>query len=457
MPMGESGPTPAGLDQVLEISMLEATRESGFAVALPELALAPRNVVALLGPSGCGKSTLLLGMLGLLPGVRCTGTLRLGGVEVPVADRAAWQPYLRERIVVVPQDAKAALDPLQTIGTQIRAVTDQDAAACDAALSDLMVEDPERISASYPHQVSGGQAQKALLAIALLREPALVVADEPSASLDEASVRELLHNLRLLRERHATAILFSTHDIWLVGALHARCFVHQEGRFVHQQLPSGPWPSPAAQSESRQESTSARREVLLQCKDVHVAFGAHEVLRGVTLELCAGQIVAVVGPSGCGKTTLARVLSGLRQPDSGWVARAHHTVQMLFQEAYASLTPHRTILDLVRETAAPGFSILAEAVRLGLSVDHLAHTAKELSAGQRRRAALLRALSVEPRVLILDEPTASLDHGTAAQVMSLLLEVLERHRLGCLLITHDRSLARTVAHEMMELVDGVLC
>jgi len=493
--MGGSEPAevvPTAPESVLQISMLEAKRDNGFAVVLPTLELNPGDVAALLGPSGCGKSTLLLGMLGLCDGVSCSGTLRFGGVEVPTADRAAWQRYLREQILLVPQDAKAALDPLQTIGTQIRTVTDYDLAACEAALGDLLVEDPDRICGSYPHQVSGGQAQKALLAIALLRQPTLLVADEPSASLDEGSVRELMHNLHLLQERHGTAILFSTHDIWLVGALRARCFVHRDGQFNREHPTSGPWPKPlpaaaaaaaapapapavaatapgpfpasiatgpppAPNPAATSQPAARPGEILLQCKDVRVSLGGHEILRGVNLELCAGEIISIVGPSGCGKTTLARVLSGHLQPDSGWIGGSQHGVQMLFQEAYASLTPHRSIFDLVGETAVPGFQIHAEATRLGLSVDRLAHTAGELSAGQRRRAALLRALSVEPRVLILDEPTASLDQDTASAVMSMVLEVLQRHHLGCLLITHDRSLARAVAHEMLELSEGVLC
>ncbi|MEE9127150.1 MAG: ATP-binding cassette domain-containing protein, partial [Planctomycetota bacterium] len=150
-------------------------------------------------------------------------------------------------------------------------------------------------------------------------------------------------------------------------------------------------------------------------------------------------------------------LSGHLQPDSGWIGGLNNGVHMLFQEAYASLTPHRSILDLVREIAAPGFSILGEAMRLGLSPDRLLHTAGELSSGQRRRAALLRALSVEPKVLILDEPTASLDRDTASAVMRLVLDVQQQRQLACLLITHDRSLAEAVADEVVEMSEGTLC
>lgn len=441
---------------ILEISMLAARRDDGFAVTLPSLTLEPGDVAALLGPSGCGKSTLLLGMLGLLngQGVRLDGALRFQGSPVPVADLEAWQPHLRQEILLLPQDAKAALDPLQTIGTQLRTVTERDAAACEAALADLLIPDPERICASYPHQVSGGQAQKALLAIALLRQPALLIADEPSASLDEGSTRELMHNLYLLRERHGTALLFATHDMWLVGALRARCYVHRDGEFYRETRATGTWPKPDLEGASVQ---AAKADVLLECRNVRVRRGGLDVLRGVDLEVCAGQIVAIVGPTGCGKTTLARVLSGHLQPDVGWIGGTHHGAQMLFQEAYASLTPHRTIFELVSEVAVPGFPILEEAMKLGLSVDRLAHRAGELSAGQRRRAALLRALAVEPKVLILDEPTASLDQDTAAAVMGLVLEVIARHHLGCILITHDRSLARAVAHRMLELSEGVLC
>ncbi len=437
---------------VLEASMLEARRENGFAIGLPALELGTGEVAALLGPSGCGKSTLLLSMLGLLRGVRCSGTLRFRGASVAAGDLDAWRPHLRGDITLVPQDARAALDPLQAIGTQIGTVTDRDQAACETALRELLVEEPARICRSYPHQVSGGQAQRALLAVALLRRPALLVADEPAASLDEGSVQELVHNLRLLREVHGTAILLSTHDRELARVLGARSFVHRSGQFLQETLASGEWPR-----RTPREPVMVKAEVLLECKNLCVSLDGHRIVRDVDLELRAGEIVAVVGPSGSGKTTLARALSGHLRPDSGWIGGVNHRVQMLFQEAYASLTPHRSILDLVREIAAPGFSILGEAMRLGLSPDRLLHTAGELSSGQRRRAALLRALSVEPKVLILDEPTASLDRDTASAVMRLVLDVQQQRQLACLLITHDRSLAEAVADEVVEMSEGTLC
>ena len=191
----------------------------------------------------------------------------------------------------------------------------------------------------------------------------------------------------------------------------------------------------------------------MQVCGVKKSFEDRCVLRGVDLEVAQSEVVAVVGPSGCGKTTLARILVGELAPDAGDV-RGARGAQLLSQDAYASLTPGRTVRSLLDETAVPGFDVLAEAASLGLTPVHLGKSAERLSGGERRRAALLRALSVGPPLLILDEPTASLDRARALDIMNLLIEVQRRRGLACLWVTHDLPLAHSFAHRVLQMRDG---
>jgi ABC-type glutathione transport system ATPase component len=425
-----------------------AVARPGFRAALPELVLGAGDAAALLGPSGCGKSTLLLALLGVLPELRAAGSATLLGASWPPAAARARREVLAARVAIVLQDARAALDPLARLDAQVAQATGARADAMEAALAELGIAAPRALLRRYPHQVSGGEAQRVGLAIALLRAPDLVVADEPTAGLDDLRRAELVQALLHLRARTGTAVLVATHDHALVEGLGARVYRHENGVFRAGGAPPPPWPE--AQTAPRAEA------VVLACRGLGLRRGAQWIVRDFDLLLRAGETVALVGSSGAGKTTIARILAGHEAPTAGRVDRpARRTaVQMLFQDAFGSLTPGRRIRDLIAEVAARGLDIDAEAAALGLLPAHLSRTAAELSGGERRRAALLRALAVRPEVLILDEPTASLDRATALPVLETLLRAQRRDGIGCLLITHDLELARAVAGSVIRIEDG---
>lgn len=430
-----------GRDVILECRDFAVARpESGFTVRVAELEVGAGQVACLLGPSGCGKTALLLGLLGLDPDLRRTGRAVVEGRPLPAPGSEEARRWLFERVTCVLQDARAALDPTERLLDQMRQATRAGPRDCAAALEELGVRDAAALVRRFPHQVSGGQAQRVLLAIARLRRPRLLVADEPTASLDAARREDLVASLGELTSG-GTAILAATHDDDFVAACGARAlpYVAAEGAFVPRVLERPAWP--------RSPETRGREAVVLACEGIGVRYGRKWVLRGVDLEVRAGESRALVGPSGAGKTTLARVLAGLQSPSEGRVHRppGRASVQMLFQDAYASLTPHLTLGRQVRETAAPGFDVRAEAAALGLTERHLERLPRELSGGERRRGALLRALSVRPRVLLLDEPTASLDRGTGVEVVRSLLALGVERRLAMLWITHDLDLAEAVA------------
>ncbi len=422
----------------------------GLSLRLPRLALGPGDSAALFGPSGGGKTTLLLAACGLLrrPGWTVAGSVQIAGVDVLTADPAAGRALRSSALTFLPQDAAAALDPLQPVGRWLGQVSGADEPARRAALARLGLDDAALLR-RLPQAISGGEAQRVLLAVALLRSPQLVVADEPTANLDGDSRQRVQRALRELADRGA-AVLVATHDSALPVALAARVLAPADDAFLPATLPEFAWPT-----ASRDGATE---DVLLALADVHHTFAGRPVLAGIDLELRSGEVVAIVGPSGAGKTTLARLAAGRLSPTAGTIRRpAGVGVQMVAQDAFASLTPGRRLDDLLAEASAPGFGMLAGVEAVALPEGALARTARRLSVGEQRRAALLRALAVEPRVLVLDEPTASLDSVTAQAVVSTLLALRARTGLAMLLITHDLALARAVGSRIYSLQGGRLC
>ncbi|MBX3462532.1 MAG: ATP-binding cassette domain-containing protein [Planctomycetes bacterium] len=425
-------------------------RRGGWSARIPALHLAAGGAAALFAPSGAGKSSLLAGLFGLLDDAGVTGVVRWRGAAWSALPGPARRRALREEIVFLPQDAAAALDPLAPIGRQVAQATGVPVATAAATLGELGVGHPEALCRRLPHEVSGGEAQRALLAIAFLRQPALLVADEPTAGLDAEAHRDVLQRLQALRGR-GVALLLATHDPRLPPAVGAVVHLGSDDGFRPGSIAVRPWPAAGAIAEVGQVPVLAARGIA-------IAFGGRVVLEGVDFVVHRGEVVALLGASGAGKTTLARILAGHLQPDAGTLERPARrpAVQLVPQDAFASLTPGRSVASLLAETAL-GTDAAAAAARLQLAADPLARSAGQLSGGERRRAALLRALSVRPDVLLLDEPTAGLDREAAIAVVQAVLALQRERGLAVVLITHDHELAAAVARRTVELRGGRLC
>ncbi|MBL8755757.1 MAG: ABC transporter ATP-binding protein [Planctomycetes bacterium] len=440
------------MSSVLAVREFIVQGPEGQRIAVSELQLQRGEVAALHGPSGSGKTTLLQAMFGLLqrPGWSLIGHVSCLGIAPALAGPAERRELLRHRVAFLPQDAHAALDPLQPVGQQIVQATGCDEAAAVAMLGRLGVADAAALSQRCPHAISGGQAQRVLLAIAFLRQPALVVADEPSASLDGGSYDELVVHLKALVQA-GSAVLLATHDHRLSRDLGAKVWTLRAGEFVPGERAAVAWPG----RPQRDIGTIP----VLAATGVRHAFGPRTVLDGVDFTLMRGEIVAIVGESGAGKTTLVRVLVGHLRPDLGTVNRParRSALQLVCQDAFGSLTPGARLGDLLAEAKAPYFDPRAGVASVRLAEAMLERTRDRMSGGERRRAALLRALAVHPDVLVLDEPTASLDRETAAAVLGTLLELQRSRGLGLVVVTHDLELAHAIAHRVLTLRGGKLC
>jgi ABC-type glutathione transport system ATPase component len=441
-----------GVQPILQVADFTVHRADGWSIALPALALEAGSVSAVHGPSGCGKTTLLQALFGLLDREQwaTSGRVRVRGRDLAIMSPQHRRHVLRHDLAILMQDAHSALDPLQPVGRQIEQATHCSERDAVAMLRRLGVADALVLVRRLPHEISGGQAQRVLLAIAFLRAPALVVADEPSASLDGGSYKELLQHLRALVEQ-GSAVLLATHDQRLLRDLDAGVLALEQGVFRRARPQHLPWPP-------RADRDDIGTVPVLAARGLRVAFGQRTVLDGVDFHVCRGETVAVVGESGAGKTTLGRVLAGHRRPDAGSVERPTRigAVQLVCQDALGSLTPGRPLRALLAEAQAPYFDLAAAANELRLEPGVLDRPAGRLSGGERRRVALLRAVAVQPDVLVLDEPTASLDRATGIGVIDALLRLQAGRSLALVVITHDLELAEAFAHRIVTIRGGRL-
>lgn len=437
------------------------------------------EAVGLVGRSGAGKSTLVSLVAGLGPGgLRWTAgeLVRLGQTLAPGAGPARFQPGLG----VLWQDAASSFDPLRPLEAHL-----EEARAVARAAGRRVSSAPELLATvglgpelgrAYPHQLSGGMLQRAQLAVVLAGDPELIVADEPTSALDPPSAAGVLQALAAARAVRPRALLLISHDLDLVFGMTQRVLALEAGRVAEldraraARAPSAAQPRPA---------TAAPLEPLVSLSGLghryvqatgRLGLGRREVrtLRDVELEVPPGASLAIVGPSGAGKSTLLRVLAGLLTPRQGtvrWAAaagRAGPGRALLFQDAAASFDPRQSLREALLEPLRVHRVLGPEAVitrvlgEVGLDESILARPITELSGGEAQRLALARALALEPRLLLADEPTASLDEESRAGFVELLRATRAARGLALVLVTHDLRLARALADEILVLADGVI-
>jgi peptide/nickel transport system ATP-binding protein len=490
---------------VLTVSHLSVGYNDGAATraVLHEInfSIEPHEVVGVSGPSGSGKTTVALALLGLLPAdATVSGTISFGGRDLGAVDERTRDAIRGGEMGIVFQESALALNPVLTVGAQIgdvvRAHTrlgrQETRERVLAAMHDVgLTDDTARIYDAYPHELSGGQRQRILIAQAIVCRPALVVADEPTASLDAAVRNEILRLIRRLNEQHGTAFLIISHSAEVLERTARRILVMDRGRLV-QTLRTGHGigrDGYVARSLSRSVSASRHvpiAEVSGATKSHHqrrlFTGTRHEVqaLRSVDLRIERGTTLGLAGPSGCGKSTLARCIAGLEPLDTGKVLIDGHDmtrlrgrallpyrnqVQLIFQDSAAALNPRFTALDIVTEPLViqregtphqqrdRAIELLSQ---VGLPTNRLQARAGEFSGGERQRLAIARALAVRPRLLILDEAFSGLDLDTRSLIATLLMTLQREQGLALLCISHDLEFLAELAPEIAVMHRGAI-
>ena len=467
------------------------------------------ETVALVGESGSGKTVTALSILRLLPypsASHPSGMIEFQGENLMKLPPEALRRIRGNKISMIFQEPMTSLNPLHTIEDQVGEVLKihrgLSNSAAKARVLDLLtkvgIEDPESRLASYPHQLSGGQRQRVMIAMALANEPDLLIADEPTTALDVTIQAQILQLLLDLKSEFNMAMLLITHNLGIVRKMADRVCVMNNGEIVEQSSTKELFAAPqhaytkhlvAAEPKGSPPTLDLKAPVVLEAKDLRVWFpikrgflrqtvGHIKAVDGIDLAVREGQTLGVVGESGSGKTTLGLALLRLISSngpivylgnridgfDSKRMRPLRRDMQIVFQDPYGSLSPRLSIGQIIEEglltqTPTPPpedrRNRVARALHeVGLDPAMLDRYPHEFSGGQRQRIAIARALVLEPKFLILDEPTSALDVSVQAQIVDLLRDLQERHKLAYLFISHDLKVVRALANEVIVLRHG---
>lgn len=476
------------------------------------LSVARGEVLALIGESGSGKTTIALSLMGYArSGCRiATGEIEVAGHRLDGMDERGLRKLRGRTIAYVAQSAAAAFNPMLPLMTQviepalIHGCLDRPAAEAKARalFRALALPDPDNVGKRYPHQVSGGQLQRLMAAMALITDPELVIFDEPTTALDVTTQIEVLKAFKAVVRDLGTTAIYVSHDLAVVAQMADRIIVLRDGKVQEtgdtgqillapehpysRQLVTAAAPRTAG-AAAPQPDRAAGEPPLLELSGVIAGYGGTtadgmpkaRILDGVSLTIERGQVLGVIGESGSGKSTLARVVAGLHAPASGRIALAGEPlpggiaardrdvlrrVQMVFQNADTALNPASPVEQAIgrpltffhdlrgKERKAEVARIL-DMVRLPATLaDRLPG---ELSGGQKQRVNLARALAARPELLLCDEVTSALDPVVAEAVLDLLIELRRELGLAYMFITHDLGTVRAIADSTLVLYGGV--
>ena len=454
------------------------------------------EIMGVIGESGAGKSTLGLAAMGFArPGCRITsGTIMFDGIDLMKASAEERRALRGSRIAYVAQSAAASFNPAhqlieQTVESTVRkGIKPEAEAKADARklYRDLQLPNPDLIGDRYPHQVSGGQLQRVMTAMAMSPRPDLIIFDEPTTALDVTTQVEVLAAMRRIVEQYNTAAIYITHDLAVVAQMADVIKVLRYGETIEDAKTRKMLSSPekeytkslwSVRSIEKPEETS--EDIVLKVDHIDASYtGSAKVLDDVTIEVPRGQTVAIVGESGSGKSTAARAITGLLPPSKGQIlfngkplpptlkersVDQLQKIQMIYQMADTAMNPRHTVRDIIGRPLEFYLGLrgkkrdrrlldLMEMIELDESfIDRLP---AELSGGQKQRICIARALAADPELIICDEVTSALDQIVQKGILELLLRLQKEFGLTYIFITHDIATVKAISDQIVVMLEG---
>ena len=467
------------------------------------------ETVALVGESGSGKSVSALSVLKLLPypaASHPSGQILFHGDNLLAKDEKSLRKVRGNKITMIFQEPMTSLNPLHTIEKQIGEILKIHRGMGEGAarartielLREVGIHDPEKRLGAYPHQLSGGQRQRVMIAMSLANEPELLIADEPTTALDVTVQAQILELLGELKNKNGMSMLFITHDLGIVRRIADRVCVMTKGKIVEtgptQEIFSNPQHEYtrhllAAEPKGQPPAANPGAETVMKGDQIKVWFPIKQgffrrtvdhvkAVDGVDVEVKAGQTLGVVGESGSGKTTLGLALSRMissqgkiqlgQSEIDGYSFRdmrpLRREMQIVFQDPFGSLSPRMSVSEIIEEGLTIHEPKLSADERDAMVVDVLKEVGldpmtrfrypHEFSGGQRQRIAIARAMVLKPRFVMLDEPTSALDMSVQAQVVDLLRDLQQKHKLAYLFISHDLKVVRALSNHVIVMRHG---
>ncbi|MCR6633525.1 ABC transporter ATP-binding protein [Devosia sp.] len=457
------------------------------------------ETLAILGESGSGKSVsanAVMNLLDIPPAEIVSGEIFYEGEDLLKVSYEKHRALNGKKIAMIFQDPLGHLNPVYTVGWQIIEMMTAHGRPADMARARAMeliirvgIPEPEKAMHKYPHQFSGGQRQRLMIAMALMLKPDILIADEPTTALDVTIQAEVLALLKELQAETGMALVLITHDLGVVAEIADRVVVMNKGEIVEEGSVRDVYHSPkhpytkklidAAPGKGEIKLLDEAAPLLLDAKKLCKTYGKFHALKDVSLTLARGQSLAVVGESGSGKSTLARTLLRLEEADSGeafWKGRdlismgrsellgVRRQIQMVFQDPTQSLNPRMSVFSLIAEgwdihKLMPDRSkrrarVIELLEQVGLSAEHVDRYPHQFSGGQRQRIAIARALALEPELIICDEAVSALDVSIQAQVIALLDGLRQRLGISFLFIAHDLGVVRDFADTVIVMKSG---
>ncbi len=485
---------------------IDATDKNGHRKTIVQdisFTLRSGEVVALIGESGSGKTTICLAAMGYARSgcTISTGSVKLAGQEILHLTLDQRQRLRGAQVAYIAQSAAASFNAAHTINTQITEIPVLKGLMSPGQAKQRAIElyrqmdlpDPEHIGNKYPHQLSGGQLQRLMAAMAIICQPKLLMLDEPTTALDVTTQIEVLQTFKQLIRNSGTAAVYVSHDLAVVAQMADRIMVLKDGKIVEyqntetlleqptqdytQQLMAAV-PTPPRQQLKQLAQTPLKQPHLLEVKQVSAHYGSELILNDVSMHVNVGQTLGVIGESGSGKSTLARVICGLLPPSSGAVSLDGESlppalkdrqrpslqrIQIAFQMADTALNPRQNVQKIITRPLQFYLDMSPaqcqdRAVELLELVDLDAHFLRrfpyQLYGGQKQRVNLARALAAEPDLIICDEVTSALDTIVARSVIELLKDLQNKLGLAYLFISHDLSTVASFADQIAVMQRG---